>query len=56
MRSMRRAGITAVFTGQTINVRASFSIKKVILKSQFLPEFKKVRFERCELKNYKRKV
>uniref|UniRef100_A0A671NIX4 Espin like b n=1 Tax=Sinocyclocheilus anshuiensis TaxID=1608454 RepID=A0A671NIX4_9TELE len=35
MRSMRQAGITAVFTGQTINVCASFSIKKVILKSQF---------------------
>lgn len=34
MRSLKQAGITAVFTGQTINVCASFNIKKVNLKSQ----------------------
>jgi len=35
MRSLKQAGITAVFTGQTINVCASLNIEKVNMKSQF---------------------
>lgn len=39
MRSMRQAGITAVFTGQTINVCASFNIEKVIMQIAIDPNY-----------------